>query len=122
LSISRRCNSSSTTSRLAWRWCTEALAGELERLRAEIAAIEQQLTQRKQQTTPLPVLPEPLSEREGEVLRLLARGLRNAEIARHLTVSENTVKAHIKRIYRKLMVHDRVQAIRRARELGLIKP
>jgi DNA-binding NarL/FixJ family response regulator len=56
------------------------------------------------------------------VLRLLARGLRNAEIARHLTVSENTVKAHIKRIYRKLMVHDRVQAIRRARELGLIKP
>jgi DNA-binding NarL/FixJ family response regulator len=104
------------------RASTEALAGELERLRAEIAAIEQQLTQRKQQTTPLPVLPEPLSEREGEVLRLLARGLRNAEIARHLTVSENTVKAHIKRIYRKLMVHDRVQAIRRARELGLIKP
>jgi DNA-binding CsgD family transcriptional regulator len=95
-------------------------AVELAALRAEIAALEQQVVARKQQTTPLPVLAEPLSEREREVLRLLAQGLRNPEIARRLTVSDNTVKAHVKRIYRKLDVHDRIQAITRARELGLV--
>ena len=65
-------------------------------------------------------LEEPLSERELEVLRLLAQGRRNGEIARDLVVSENTVKAHVKHIYRKLGVADRVQAANRGRELGLL--
>jgi DNA-binding CsgD family transcriptional regulator len=65
-------------------------------------------------------LEEPLSEREVEVLRLLAQGRRNGEIARDLIVSENTVKAHVKHIYRKLGVADRVQAANRGRELGLL--
>lgn len=67
-----------------------------------------------------PPLAEPLSEREHEVLRLLAAGQRNPEIARVLTISENTVKAHVKNIYRKLGINDRVQAINRARALRLI--
>jgi DNA-binding CsgD family transcriptional regulator len=68
----------------------------------------------------VPVLDEPLSEREDEVLQLLARGRRNPEIARALMISENTVKAHLKSIYRKLGVGDRVRAVNRARELGLV--
>ncbi|MBX0326216.1 response regulator transcription factor [Oscillochloris sp. ZM17-4] len=67
-----------------------------------------------------PALGEPLSEREREVLRLIAAGMRNAEIAARLIVSENTVKAHVKSIYRKLDVGDRVQAINRGRAFGLL--
>jgi DNA-binding CsgD family transcriptional regulator len=69
---------------------------------------------------PAPALAEPLSEREREVLRLIAAGMRNAEIAARLIVSENTVKAHVKSIYRKLDVGDRVQAINRGRAFGLL--
>lgn len=89
-------------------------------VQSEIAGIEQALRARRQQTTARSALAEPLSEREQEVLRLLAVGLHNPEIARMLTVSENTVKAHVKHIYRKLGVNDRVQATNRARELGLV--
>lgn len=70
--------------------------------------------------SPQPLLEEPLSEREVEVLRLMAQGRRNGEIARDLVVSENTVKAHVKHIYRKLGVADRVQAVNHGRELGLL--
>jgi LuxR family maltose regulon positive regulatory protein len=63
---------------------------------------------------------EPLSIREQEVLELLAAGLSNQEIARHLVVSEGTVKTHIKSIYGKLGVHSRTQAVARARELQLL--
>jgi DNA-binding CsgD family transcriptional regulator len=97
------------------------LADELATLRAEIDALERQIAARKAQTSPYPALREPLSEREQEVLRLLAQGLRNLDIARHLTISDNTIKAHLKHIYRKLDVHDRLQAVSRARELGLIR-
>lgn len=68
----------------------------------------------------IPLLEEPLSEREQQVLSLLAQGKRNPEIAHHLTVSENTIKAHLKNIYRKLDVHERIHAVNRARELHLI--
>ena len=79
---------------------------------------------RAEPTLPRPALgaqrlEEPLSEREVEVLRLMADGRRNGEIARDLVVSENTVKAHVKHIYRKLGVADRVQAVNRGRALGL---
>jgi len=63
---------------------------------------------------------EPLTAREIEVLRLLAQGLSNPEIANHLFLSVGTVKTHIKHIYGKLGVDDRVKAAARARELGLI--
>jgi LuxR family maltose regulon positive regulatory protein len=64
---------------------------------------------------------EPLSERELEVLRLLAQGLKYAEIAERLIVSMNTIRFHIKSIYGKLGVDKQVKAVERARELGLIE-
>jgi LuxR family maltose regulon positive regulatory protein len=60
---------------------------------------------------------EPLSDRELDVLRLLARGFANQEIARKLVVAPSTVHWHTKNIYSKLNVHSRTQAIVRAREL-----
>jgi LuxR family maltose regulon positive regulatory protein len=65
-------------------------------------------------------LVEPLSERELEVLRLLAKGLSPANVAKHLVVSPNTLKAHTQNIYSKMDVHSRIEAINKARELGLI--
>jgi len=64
---------------------------------------------------------EPLSERELEVLRLLAAGLESPEVARELVIGVSTARTHIKNIYGKLGVHSRVQAIERARTLGLIR-
>lgn len=69
------------------------------------------------QTQPLP---EPLSERELEVLRLLNTHLSSTEIAEHLCISANTVRFHVKNVYGKLGVHRRSEAIRRARELELL--
>lgn len=65
-------------------------------------------------------LVEPLSERELEVLRFIANGLSNPEIARRLYLSPNTLKAHTQNIFMKLEVHNRVQAVSKAKELGLI--
>jgi len=61
---------------------------------------------------------EPLSNRELDVLRLLAAGLSNPEIAERLYISLNTVKAHVKSIFAKLGVHNRSQALLRAQELN----
>lgn len=63
---------------------------------------------------------DPLSERELEVLQLLAAGLTNQEIARKLVVATGTVKAHTASIYLKLNAHSRSQAVALARELGLL--
>ncbi len=86
--------------------------------RASLEVVDAETAAR--QPLPAASLDEPLSEREQEVLRLLARGRRNPEIARALVISENTVKAHIKSIYRKLGVGDRVKAVNRARDLSLL--
>ena len=63
---------------------------------------------------------EALSARELEVLRLLAAGRSNAEMAAELFVEQSTVKTHLIHLYRKLEVHSRTQAVARARALRLL--
>ena len=65
-------------------------------------------------------LAEPIRERELDVLRCIAAGMSNPEIAAQLHLSPNTVKTHVRNLYAKLGVEKRTQALRRARELGLI--
>jgi DNA-binding CsgD family transcriptional regulator len=65
-------------------------------------------------------LAEPLSQREVEVLRLINSGLTNAQIAARMTVAPSTVKTHINNIYSKMGVQTRVQAVNKARALGLL--
>jgi LuxR family maltose regulon positive regulatory protein len=69
-----------------------------------------------------PVLIDPLTERELEVLRMIADGHSNQEIAEILIVTLGTVKAHISHIYNKLDVRSRTQAIIKANQLDLLKP
>ncbi|PWB56900.1 MAG: hypothetical protein C3F13_00215 [Anaerolineales bacterium] len=63
---------------------------------------------------------EPLSSREMEVLRLLAEGCSDKQIAETLIIAPETVHKHLKNIYGKLNVHKRIEAVRRAQELGLL--
>ena len=67
--------------------------------------------------SPVPLL----SERESEVLRLIAEGLANAEIAERLVISENTVKSHVSNILSKLHLADRTQAAIYAWREGLVE-
>jgi DNA-binding CsgD family transcriptional regulator len=61
-----------------------------------------------------------LSAREMDVLKLIAKGLRNKEIGAELKIAEDTVKIHIKNIFGKLQVHDRTRAVVTASQLGII--
>jgi DNA-binding CsgD family transcriptional regulator len=73
-------------------------------------------------TIPAATAAVPLSQREREVLQLLARGLSNKEMARTLSVSENTVKTHLANLYEKLGARRRTEAVAAARRLGLDLP
>jgi ATP/maltotriose-dependent transcriptional regulator MalT len=70
--------------------------------------------------SPADTSPDALSERELEILALLAEGLTNRQIAEQLYISRGTVKAHAHNIFEKLGVSNRLQATTRARELGLL--
>lgn len=65
---------------------------------------------------------DPLTEREMQVLHLMSHGLMNKEIGRRLGVSEDTVKTHGRRIFKKLQAADRTHAVRRGFELELLLP
>jgi LuxR family transcriptional regulator, maltose regulon positive regulatory protein len=86
-------------------------------VRKLLAALEQAASGSMQPTAQLP---EPLSERELEVLILIAAGKSNRRIAQELFITAGTTKTHIRNIYRKLEAHSRTQALVRARELNLL--
>jgi len=90
-------------------WLQRELTGELfEELRKTRSSAGQRLS-------------AALSERESEVLCLVAEGLRNAQIANRLFISERTVKVHVSRIFDKLQLRDRVQATRYAIRAGMVR-
>jgi DNA-binding NarL/FixJ family response regulator len=89
-------------------------------------SVTRRLLEEFARTAPEPSAPPPsldeLTPRELEVLRLMARGLSNAEIAAELIVSETTVKTHVARVLMKLGLRDRIQAVVLAYETGLVAP
>lgn len=96
----------------------QADAATQHRLAARELELHPSIQEAKSLAAPLPV--EALSPRELEVLRLIAAGKLNAEIARELVVAVSTVKAHINNIFAKLEVSHRIEAVVRARQLGLL--
>jgi LuxR family maltose regulon positive regulatory protein len=84
------------------------------------AGIIQDPVSAQRSSEPEPILAEPLTTREMEVLDLLAQRLTNKEIAEKLVVSPDTIKTHTLSIYAKLDVHSRRQAVDKAREIGLL--
>ena len=85
-----------------------------------LAAFAPPINQQSTIKNPLSEMVEPLSERELEVLRLVAQGLSNREISLRLFLALNTVKGHNQKIFSKLQVQSRTEAVARARELGLL--
>ena len=84
---------------------TERLLKGLENLKTEFSSLDR---------------PDPLTERETEILRLMAGGYSNKEIARSLSVAEGTIKNHVSNILSKMGVRDRTRAVLKAFELGQI--
>ena len=85
-------------------------------------AIAQKLMRELQRSSDLPPTEEPLTEREVEVLRLVAQGLANQEIAKMLVISERTVSTHVSNILNKLHLANRTQAAIYAWREGLAQP
>ena len=105
----------------------EQLIAAIRTVAAGDALLSPAITKRVIQTfarTPRPGPPrelDELSEREREVLRLMTRGLSNAEIGKELYISETTVKTHVTHILQKLNLRDRVQAVVLAHQTGLFE-
>ena len=107
--------------RLLCEAATRGIAQDyVRRLLAAFPVAEPEQADSLKTQTPRSQLVEPLSEREIEVLQLIAEGLTNPEIASRLFISLNTVKAHCRNIYGKLGVNNRTQATGRARALGIL--
>ncbi|MCL4562129.1 MAG: LuxR C-terminal-related transcriptional regulator [Chloroflexi bacterium] len=106
------------------QWLAHTPSGPLRDYSAHLLAqfeVEPQSAQAAPETaSPAGDLVEPLSQRELEVLQLLALGRTNQEIAQQLIVAPGTVKAHTASIYRKLDAANRTEAVARARQLGLL--
>jgi LuxR family maltose regulon positive regulatory protein len=92
----------------------------IRRLVGAFPIVEPEHTDPSKSQVPESELVEPLTERELEVLKLIAEGLTNPEIATSLFLSLHTVKVHTRNIYGKLGVHSRTQAVARSQELGLL--
>jgi DNA-binding NarL/FixJ family response regulator len=80
------------------------------------------IARQPEQHTPTPAQMAQLTRREREVLALLAKGLSNAEVAKHLFISEYTVKTHVARLMAKLDVREKAQAVAVAYQSGLVQP
>jgi LuxR family maltose regulon positive regulatory protein len=107
--------------RLLYEAATRGIALDYaRRLLAAFPVAEPEKADPSKAQVPRSELVEPLSERELEILELLAEGLTNQEIASRLFLALNTVKTHSRNIYGKLNVHSRTQAVARAQALGLL--
>jgi LuxR family maltose regulon positive regulatory protein len=107
--------------RLLYKAVTRGIAPDYaRRLLTAFPVAEPEQADPSKTQAPQSELVEPLSERELEVLQLIAEGLTNPEIASRLFLSLNTVKAHTRNIYGKLGVHSRTQAVAKARALGIL--
>ena len=106
------------------QWLAHAEAGPLRdyclHLLSQFDAEPQTITATQEKDSPTGDLVDPLSQRELEVLHLIALGRTNEEIAQQLVVARGTVKAHASHIYRKLDVANRTEAVTRARQLGIL--
>ncbi len=106
------------------QWLAHAGAGSVRdyavQLLTHFDAEPHEVAAAQEEVSPTGDLLEPLSERELEVLHLIAMGRTNREIARQLIVAPGTVKAHAASIYRKLDVANRTEAVSRARQLGIL--
>jgi LuxR family maltose regulon positive regulatory protein len=85
-----------------------------------LEAFEARRTIKPQSNIVSEALVEPLSEREMNILKLLAQGCSDKVIAKTLVIAPDTVHKHLGNIYSKLDVHTRMEAVKRSRELGLL--
>ncbi len=109
---------------LLGRWLARSAPGPVRdyaiQLRSELDRAQLETTAVQERASAPDDLIEPLTQRELEVLRLMATGGTNQKIAQQLVVSRGTVKAHTANIYRKLDVANRTEAVARARQLGIL--